>query len=134
MIYFAYGANLCKAHMALWCPGSEPLIPAVLPGHRLVFRFWADIVPSAGDNVHGALYQVTKSDLVDLEEFEDCPALSEQVGIEVRSAEGLVDAVTYRMRPGYSFAPPAEEYLRLIEQGYKDWSLDPAVLPLRAET
>lgn len=63
MLYFAYGANLCRTHMALWCPESRPIAGAVLPDHRLVFRFWADVVPSGGDEVHGALYEVTERDL-----------------------------------------------------------------------
>ena len=133
MIYFAYGANLCKAHMALWCPGAEPIEPAILRDYRLVFRFWADIAPSRGDVVHGGLYRVTKGDQASLEEFEDCPVLFERVGACVRTARGTVEAVTYRMRPGYSFAPPAEEYLRLIHQGYRDWGLDPALLPIQVE-
>jgi len=48
MHYFAYGANLSRAHMQLWCPSSRPLVAATLPNHRLVFRCRADIVASEG--------------------------------------------------------------------------------------
>ncbi len=131
MIYFAYGANLCRAHMRLWCPESEPLVTASLRDHRLVFRFWADLEPSRRDRVLGALYEVPKADVASLDEFEDCPELYERVAVEVRTRSGRVEAVTYRMHRGYDFAPPAPEYLALVEQGYADWGLDPEMLPLR---
>ncbi len=131
MIYFAYGANLCRAHMNLWCPGSEPLATASLPDHRLVLRFWADLEPSPHDRVLGALYEVPEADLASLDEYEDCPELYERVALEVRTADGPVGAITYRMHEGYAFAPPAPEYLALIQQGYEDWGLDPEALPLK---
>lgn len=132
MIYFAYGANLCRAHMALWCPNSEPLAAAELADHRLVFRIWADVVPSAGDRVLGALYEVADKDRASLEEFEDCPGLYGRIGVQVRTPEGPVDAVAYRMHEARPFAPPSSEYLALIEQGYEDWRLDPGLLPVKA--
>lgn len=131
MIYFAYGANLCRAHMKLWCPDSRPLVAAVLPDHRLVFRFWADLEPSGGDRALGALYEVPESDVPSLDEYEDCPELYRRVTVTVRTEDGAVEAATYRMHPGYEFAPPAEAYLALIEQGYEDWGLEVETLPLK---
>ena len=131
MIYFAYGANLCRAHMALWCPHSEPLVAAELSDHRLVFRVWADVVPSPGDRVPGALYEVADEDRASLEEFEDCPGLCGCLGVQVLTSQGPVDAVTYRMHGARPFAPPSLEYLALIEQGYEDWRLDPGLIPVK---
>jgi hypothetical protein len=38
MIYFAYGADLCRAHMALWCPHSGPLVAAAWPDHPALYE------------------------------------------------------------------------------------------------
>ena len=32
-LYFTYGANLSRAHMALWCPDAVPLVRVTLPDH-----------------------------------------------------------------------------------------------------
>ena len=130
MRYFAYGANLSHAHMALWCHGATPLVKAVLPDHRLVFRLWADIAPSPGKEVRGALYEVSLADMDALDQSEDCPDLARSKTIVVRTAQGNRDAFAYQMNPGRLFAPPAPDYLALILEGYEDWRLDPAALPI----
>ncbi len=130
MLYFAYGANLSKAHMRLWCPSARPVGVATLADHRLAFRFWADLAPSPGDTVHGALYEIADADRAGLDEYEDCPVLYERVPVRVRTEDGPVEAVTYCMKPGYGFAPPAREYLNLILQGFEDWELDVELLPV----
>jgi len=131
MLYFAYGANLCRTHMALWCPESQPVGRADLPDHRLVFRFWADIVPAPGHTVPGALYDVTERDLAALDEYEDCPALYERVRVTVQEADGRREAMTYRMRPGYNLAPPEADYWHLLVRGYRDWNLSGETLESR---
>ena len=133
MLYFAYGVNLNRAHMRLWCPSSAPAGQAALADHRLAFRVWADVVPSPGDEVSGALYQIAAADLEALDEYEDYPSLYERVRVTVQTESGPVEAFTYRMRAGRPFALPDDDYLGLIEQGYKDWGLDPALLPMRTE-
>ncbi len=132
MLYFAYGANLSLAHMRLWCPGGRPIARAALPNHRLVFRFWCDLLRSAGEQVQGALYDVPYGDMRSLDESEDCPDLYEPRGVQVRTSAGATEALAYQMRPGLGFAPPSEAYLALVRQGYDDWGLDRALLPLPA--
>jgi len=130
-IYFAYGANVCRAHMALWCPEAVPLVRATLPDWRLVFRTWADIVPSPGDSVQGALYQVGVRDLAALDEFEDCPALYHRVRVAVLTESSAAEVMTYRMNPGHPLALPDPDYLDLILKGYEDWGLDPHLLTVK---
>ncbi|HUU09141.1 MAG TPA: gamma-glutamylcyclotransferase family protein [Phycisphaerae bacterium] len=128
LLYFAYGANLSRAHMALWCPDAVPLAPATWPDHRLVFRTWVDVVPSPGDAVQGALYEVGARDLAALDEFEECPTLYRRVRVRVVSQESPFEAMTYRMNPGRTLALPEPDYLGLILQGYEDWQLDRSLL------
>lgn len=123
-LYFAYAANLSRAHMALWCPEAVPVVRAVLPDFRLVFRSWADVIPSPGDYVQGALYEIDAKGLAALDEFEDCPSLCRRIHIRVLSQQWSFDAMTYQMKPGPRIALPDRAYLDLILQGYADWRLD----------
>lgn len=129
-LYFAYGANLNRGHMGLWCPNSQPLEQATLPEFRLVFRFWCDILPAPGQIVRGALYRLGEGDLKWLDEYEDYPRLYDHRTVHVQTASGeTVEAMTYQMKPGSPFAPPDPEYLSVVRQGYVDWGYDPADLP-----
>jgi len=122
-LYFAYGANLCRDHMALWCPESVPLVKAMLPDHRVVFRRWADLAPSAGDLAPGALYEITARDLASLDAFEDYPSLYTRIQVRVWTNRCFFDAMAYRMVPGRPLAPPDPDYLALLTHGYADWNL-----------
>jgi len=124
-LYFAYGANLCRDHMALWCPEAVPVVKATLPDHRLVFRYWADIAPSPGDRVPGALYEITGRDLASLDAFEDCPSLYTRIAVRVLTERCFFDAMAYRMPPGRPLALPDPDYLAMIARGYADWGLGP---------
>jgi gamma-glutamylcyclotransferase (GGCT)/AIG2-like uncharacterized protein YtfP len=131
-IYFAYGANLCRAHMSLWCPGAEPISRAILPHYRLVFRTWADIAPSPPDRVQGALYEIDSVSLAALDEFKDHPRLYRQLHVTAIGESGPVEALTYQMNPGPRLALPDEDYLNLVLDGYEDWGLDAELLSLIA--
>ena len=129
-LYFAYGANLNRNHMALWCPNATPLAPATLDDFRLVFRFWADLMPAEGRHVPGGLYRLGPGDLRWLDEYEDCPRLYERRTFTVRDADGRrLEAVAYQMKSGHPFAPPDPDYLAIVRQGYLDWAYDPTLLP-----
>ena len=129
-VYFAYGANMNRNHMALWCPNSTPLEPATLADHRLIFRFWCDIMETRGQRVVGALYRLGPGDLHWLDQYEDCPRLFEHKPVMVQTQDGRkVAALAYQMKAGHPFAPPDKEYLAVVRQGYLDWGYDPQGLP-----
>ena len=130
--YFAYGANLCRRHMALWCPDAVPVVRATLPGYRLVFRTWADLVESPGDCVQGALYEIDAAGLATLDEFQEYPDLYRRLHVRVLSERWFFDAMAYRMVPGHRLALPDPDYLNLIVQGYRDWKLDTSQLSVIA--
>jgi gamma-glutamylcyclotransferase (GGCT)/AIG2-like uncharacterized protein YtfP len=125
-LYFAYDANLSLAHMRLWCPDAEPLLPADLVDWRRVFRTWADIVPSPGDFVRGALYEIGPQDFAALDELMEHAVLYQRLNVRVLTRNGDVEAMTYRMCPGHALAMPDPDYLSLIMQGYEDWAFAPA--------
>jgi len=129
-LYFAYGANLCRAHMALWCPEAVPLVRAVLRQFRVVFRPWADIEAAPGDAVPGALYEVTARDLASLDAYKEHPTLYERVHVRVHGERSAFDAMAYRMATDQAARLPDADYLNLVLAGYADWGLD--VTPLSA--
>jgi len=128
--YFAYGANLSRNHMFLWCPLATPLAKATLADYRLVFRFWCDLMPAEGRQVPGALYRLGEGDLKWLDEFEDCPRLYEHITVTVTTERGeRIEAMTYQMKSGHPYGPPNRDYLAIVHVGYRDWDYDPGELP-----
>ena len=124
-IYFAYGSNLHRAQMQERCPGAVPLRRHVLDGWRLVFRAWADIVPCPGEQVQGALYEVTPDDEAALDRYEVVP--DEYVQRAILDADGNELCFFYQMLEA-PLCPPEPWYLEVIRQGYRDWGLDEALL------
>ncbi len=130
IVYFAYGANLSRNHMFLWCPHATPLGRATLTGYRLVFRFWCDVMAAPGRTVPGCLYRLGDGDLQWLDEYEDCPRLYERITVTVTTESGeRVEAMTYKMKAGQAFAPPNQDYLAIVHVGYRDWGYDVSALP-----
>ena len=127
-LYFAYGENLNRAHMALWCPDAVSISRATLADHRLVFRPWTDIVPSPGDRVLGALYEIGPRDLAAIDEYEEVPVLYQRIHVTVQTDSGPIRTIAYQMTPGHPPTMPPEDYLNLILQGYQDWELDTSAL------
>ena len=133
MLYFAYGSNLNKRAMLTRCPQARPYLAATLPGHRLQFQGYANVVADPAGTVSGALYRVTPACLKALDAYEDAPRLYMRRDVTVETAEGPMACFTYVMTarspnaPGAAAAPEAAYYGE-IARGYNDWKLDPALL------
>lgn len=78
-LYFAFGSNLDAARLHEHCPSAHFVSAARLPDHRLAFSIesrntWhggvADIVPSTGDEVWGALWVIAGEHARPLDEQE----------------------------------------------------------------
>ena len=131
MLYFAYGSNLWKRGMLRRCPKAQPVIVARLPGYRLTFRGYAQIVPDTKGIVPGALYRLTQADLRALDAYEDSPRLYRRVAVTVETDEGRLEAFVYLMNEDAARAErpqPEPAYYGEIARGYNDWKLDPATL------
>ena len=97
-LYFAYGANMDIAAMALRCPKSRPLGRGRLARHRffVMEAGWASVAPDPRATVHGVLWELDFADVPALDRYEDVgsglyrkivqPVLREPVG----SARALV--------------------------------------------
>ncbi|WP_051355376.1 gamma-glutamylcyclotransferase family protein [Mesorhizobium erdmanii] len=70
MLYFAYGSNMDPAQMKIRCRNSEVVGIAVLPEHELCFPRLSknrgcgvvSVIPRAGKQAWGVLYQLTPED------------------------------------------------------------------------
>lgn len=123
MLYFAYGSNLSKDYMISRCHDSIPIKKAALKNYKLVFNQLADIMEEEGELVLGALYVISKEELVQLDKLEGYPDLYTRLEVEVEDENGkLYDATVYTMVDKNIEAPP-EHYYNILIQGYKDWDL-----------
>jgi gamma-glutamylcyclotransferase len=133
MYYFAYGSNLNRKQMAVRCPGSKPLFSAVLPNYKLIFTGWsrqwkgsiASIKPVKGEKVLGAVYEISETNLRQLDSIEGFPAIYNRLKITVWTDDGdPVEAITYIKTEQAHESKPSPEYLKSIAQGYKDWDIE----------
>jgi gamma-glutamylcyclotransferase (GGCT)/AIG2-like uncharacterized protein YtfP len=70
--YFAYGANLDRAHMARTAPGARALGIGRLENHRLAIggSGYGTLLPAPGREVWGLLWSLTPTDEAALDQFE----------------------------------------------------------------
>jgi len=117
MLYLAYGSNLNKSQMKGRCPLAKPLGAILIPNWRLVFRGVADIEPAGPDDyLPAGVWEITNKCEEALDHYEGFPQLYRK--------EKICGIMTYRMnRLGYS--QPSEWYFDCIEQGYRDFGLQP---------
>ncbi len=129
MYYFAYASNLNQRQMGERCPGSTPLSRATLPNYRLVFLGWsrelrggkASIRFNRGKKVSGAVYDVSEQEMKQLDRHE---AGYDRLKVTVFDEDGEpVEAITYIAAAQSEETKPSEDYLSVIQQGYRDWRI-----------
>jgi phage replication-related protein YjqB (UPF0714/DUF867 family) len=116
--YFAYGSNLCVRQMARRCPSATDPRPAVLTDHDWLIneRGVATVEPTAGNQVHGVLWQLSDHDLAALDSAEGVPVRYRRDRLTVHTDNGPSPAWVYidhRVTPG----PPRPGYLPTIIDG-----------------
>lgn len=136
MLYFAYGANVATSVMARRCPAHRVIGAAQPRDHRRAFLrrsvTWRaavlDIVPSPGDAVWGALYDVPEDEPSALDEaglgfaYRGCEVEAFSDGDRlVAMAYQLIEREPHELEPSY-------EYVELVRAGAREhgFSLDDA--------
>ena len=128
VLYFAYGSNLDVDQMVERCPSSTRRFVARLREHRIDFTHYssrwtggaADVLPHSGDEVWGAVYELSEADLVELDRFE---VGYERVILSVESEDGEnVRVVTYSVREKRTFMP-SDIYLEKMLRWGERWQL-----------
>ena len=123
MLYFAYGSNLNHFQIKRRCKDSVFLKKYELKNYRLNFRSKyraADIEKKKNSIVPGALFEISKSDEKKLDLYEDFPILYKKIYFKYYNKK----VMTYIMNKKTQFRYPAEKYLNVIKQGYRDCKLD----------
>jgi gamma-glutamylcyclotransferase (GGCT)/AIG2-like uncharacterized protein YtfP len=115
------------------CPDARPKSTATLPDHKLIFagrsQKWpgggvASVKPSSGEEVVGAIYDVSQKCLDSLDIFEGYPDTYKRRNVTVFTESGdPLEATTYVKVRQSDERQPSREYLDTIREGYKDWGI-----------
>ncbi|MEE7489999.1 gamma-glutamylcyclotransferase family protein [Methylobacterium oryzae] len=129
-LYFAYGANMDAAAMALRCPVSRLIGGGHLPGHRFIImrEGYASVVRDPRRTVWGVLWELARDDIPALDRYEGVAGgLYTKAALPVRTAGGVKRALIYR---GCSTAPgrPRPGYLEAVVAAARAAQLPPAYL------
>ena len=133
MKFFLYGDHLNPTQLKRRAPEHQFLMLATLPEHTIKFCRWssqwrcglASVTPSPGEQVWGAVFEVTDEDLklMDLFEEDVPPSAFRQVQVTVLTEAGeKIPVTTYAASPIGKFKPKAH-YLDWVMKGLKHWKL-----------
>ena len=134
ILYFAYGSNLNAGQMKQRCPDSGEISAAVLDGWQLKERLYADIEPAPGECVNGALYEISRKDLANLDLYEGYPEFYTRKRVQVTDSAGVYrKAWVYFMTPPYQdrrFSRPfPQHYREVCSAGAEYWGIPNAFQP-----
>jgi len=140
MKFFLYGDHLNPTQLKRRAPEHQFLMRATLPEHTIKFCRWssqwrcglASVTPSPGEQVWGAVFEVTDEDLklMDLFEEDVPPSAFRQVQVTVLTETGeKLPVTTYAATPIGKFKPKAH-YLDWVMKGLKHWKLPEEAIDL----
>jgi len=136
LLYFAYNARISPEEMKQAAPNAEFKFIAHLPEWGLEFPIANDtwggtlpvVKPEPGSTVWGAVYEVPKPDLTTLDEIEASEQRAAQT-VEAMDRNGKRHQVVVHLLDGAATANgngdgrPSPDYLRLMVDGSRHWSL-----------
>jgi gamma-glutamylcyclotransferase len=141
--YFIYSETLHPNQLKERAPEHAFLFRAYLPDHTVGFPRWssqwrcgiASVVPSMGDRVWGAVFEITPEDLkvLDLYGDEVPPGAFRHSTINVIPEHELDEVsakqmvTTHIAKPAGKFAPK-DHYIDFVLAGLKHWKLPPECL------
>ena len=128
-LYFAYGANMDAAAMALRCPVSRLVGRGRLPRHRFIVmrEGYASVVRDPGRTVWGVLWDLALDDIPALDRYEGVAGgLYAKATLPVTTCDGVRRALIYigrsaapgRPRPGYLEAVLAAAEVAQLPRDY----------------
>lgn len=131
MYYFAYGSNMNWTQMRRRCPSAKFVCVARLADYafgitrhsRLRDCGTANVLPSAGQEVWGVVYEVSDADLAVLDGFEDGYRREILPVFALGDGTQPIEALVYVAQVEKNVPPPNAEYKRLMIEGGKHWKL-----------
>jgi gamma-glutamylcyclotransferase len=126
-LHFAYGSNLWLEQITKRCPNHRFIGNGVLKGYRWIIstRGYANIVKSTPDEVHGVVYEITKSDEETLDRCEGVNSGSYRKEILFVEVNGQNQSCLVYVDPVIHAGKPKEEYIERINKGVLDAKLSP---------
>lgn len=124
-LYFAYGSNMDRAHMARLCPLAEPHGVASLRSYKYVIAAsgFATVIPWPGSFVHGVLWKVGPKEIAALDRYEDVArGLYRAVQLPIKYNDRLLRALIYLASGDKTGATPPG-YIEKIVAAAKEWNL-----------
>jgi hypothetical protein len=124
--YWAYGSNLNPEAMAARCPGAIKIAPLALNNGALVFRGVADVVNRKHAKVHGGLWWINRNHEDTLDRYEGVNSrfyLKRYVDLHFKDVAQPYPCLYYVMAMRRGIAPPSEDYLNLLADGYRYFGL-----------
>jgi gamma-glutamylcyclotransferase (GGCT)/AIG2-like uncharacterized protein YtfP len=111
-LYFSYGSNMDRTHMARLCRGAQSLGVGHAENHVFFIADsgYASIVPKRNSRVYGVLWRISAQDLLKLDTYESVGSgLYRPVAIPVHLGGKFLRAMVYyavepkpgRPKPGY---------------------------------
>lgn len=125
-MYVAYGSNLNKIQMMLRCPTAIYMGPCEILDHTLIFRHYASIKRTKGENCPAALWLIDGKCEANLDRYEGVAAnFYKKINVKVKYGEQIFRALTYKMCPKtYPRKKPFEVYYNICKKGYEHCGLD----------
>ena len=121
MKYFAYGVNLHPDRNRGWEFLSK--------GRLLDYKFminqdgYATVVPKIGVFVEGVIFEITKHDLEELDEFERYPELYNRKKLLIETKEEKLKSIVHVAQNTKS-GNPRQEYFKKVNEGRGFFNLD----------
>jgi hypothetical protein len=134
ILYFAYGSNMNHAHMRGRCPDAQFIAPALVTDWKLDFLYpstsfpgggAADIVQSPGSHLWGVAWNISGSDLIKLDDYEDVARQGyRQQKVWINLPDSRQVATTYQVRNKLpATLRPRKDYLQTMLEGASESGL-----------
>lgn len=139
MYYLAYGSNLNMGQMKYRCPTAKYEGTAILEGWELLYKgsktgAYLTIERAEGGEVPVGIWKVGKADLAALDRYEGYPEFYYRADVKITPVSEVngrkMRAFIYIMHEDRPCGLPSMSYIRICEQGYKDFGFDTKFLDL----
>lgn len=134
-LYFAYGSNMLGRRMLARAPSARRVGLATLVDHELRWHKVSkdgsgkcDVEPAPGSVVHGVLYEIDAADKPALDAAEGLAMGYREVLLEVQTADGPRQGISYQATNIDRFTTPYSWYKALVVAGAREQQLDPAYI------
>lgn len=122
MFYFAYGSNLWRQQMLSRCPEQAVIGLGCIKGWRwiITIRGYASIVRSEFDYVLGTVYELSETDVKNLDRYEGVSRgdyYKEMIEVCVNGR--VMECLVY-IDPVVEEGNPKKEYIARINDGIRD--------------